>query len=305
MTREIDGNPRRPVDSPTSSSVDAAARVDSGVNTAQRGDERDPGRSSGSPTPDNAGFRARARGDSEAITAARLGEERVPGRSSGSSTPDDAGFEVGAGVDAGANKSDQDNERGPERDSGRSPGFLTPDNAASEVGAWVDSGLSAPAWQGAERGQAGDRSPGAFTRDDATPRRSEAEAREHRIELRGLRAFGYHGVFEFERREGQEFLVDITLWLDFTEAAATDDLSRTVHYGELAERAVAIVQGPPRNLIETVVCEIADDVMTDPRVTATEVVVHKPSAPIPHTFADVRVVATRTRADISAGTGAA
>ncbi|MQY18009.1 dihydroneopterin aldolase [Nocardia macrotermitis] len=128
--------------------------------------------------------------------------------------------------------------------------------------------------------------------------------REHRIELVGLRAFGFHGCFDFERREGQEFLVDITLWLDFTEAAATDDLSHTVHYGELAERALAIVQGPPRNLIETVVCEIADDVMTDPRVTATEVVVHKPSAPIPHTFADVRVVARRTRAEVAAGTDA-
>jgi dihydroneopterin aldolase len=117
----------------------------------------------------------------------------------------------------------------------------------------------------------------------------------HRIELTGLRAFGYHGCFDFERRDGQEFIVDITLWLDFTKAAATDDLSETVHYGELAERAVAIIQGPPRNLIETVVCEIADDVMTDPKVTATRVVLHKPSAPIPHAFSDVRVVATRTR----------
>jgi len=127
------------------------------------------------------------------------------------------------------------------------------------------------------------------------PEQGKAPGREHRIELRGLRAFGYHGCFDFERRDGQEFVVDITLWLDFTKAAATDDLSHTVHYGELAERAVAIVQGPPRNLIETVVSEIADEVMTDPKVTAAEVVVHKPSAPIPHAFADVRVVAIRTR----------
>ncbi|NKY47577.1 dihydroneopterin aldolase [Nocardia cerradoensis] len=116
-----------------------------------------------------------------------------------------------------------------------------------------------------------------------------------RIELRGLRAYGHHGCFDFERREGQEFLVDITLWLDFAKAAATDELSATVDYGELAQRAVAIVSGPPRNLIETVAAEIADDVMRDERVVAAEVVVHKPSAPIPHAFADVRVVATRRR----------
>ncbi len=116
-----------------------------------------------------------------------------------------------------------------------------------------------------------------------------------RIELRGLRAYGYHGCFDFERRDGQEFVVDLTLWIDFARAAATDDLSATVDYGELAQRAVAIVTGPPRNLIETVAAEIADEIMGDERVSATEVVVHKPAAPIPHTFADVRVVATRRR----------
>lgn len=116
-----------------------------------------------------------------------------------------------------------------------------------------------------------------------------------RIELRGLRAYGYHGCFDFERSEGQEFVVDITLWLDLTKAAATDDLAATVDYGDLAERAVAVVSGEPRDLIETVAGEIADDVLRDIRVAAAEVVVHKPAAPIPHTFADVRVVATRRR----------
>ena len=116
-----------------------------------------------------------------------------------------------------------------------------------------------------------------------------------RIELRGLRVFAHHGVFDFERRDGQEFVVDLTLWTDFTAAAKSDDIADTVHYGELAERAVQIVQGTPRNLIETVASELADDVMTDPRVQACEVVLHKPTAPIPHTFADVRVVTKRSR----------
>ncbi|MEV6429996.1 dihydroneopterin aldolase [Nocardia sp. NPDC051463] len=116
-----------------------------------------------------------------------------------------------------------------------------------------------------------------------------------RIELRGLRAFGHHGVFEHERRDGQEFIVDLTVSVEFAAAAASDDLAATVDYGRLAERAVRIIQGPPRNLIETVVSEIADDVMTDPRIRSVEVVVHKPSAPIPHTFADVRVVTARHR----------
>ena len=59
----------------------------------------------------------------------------------------------------------------------------------------------------------------------------------------------------------------------------------------LAQRAAAVVAGPARNLIETVAGEIAEDVMSDERVHAVEVTVHKPQAPIPLTFADVAVVA--------------
>src|SRR5688572_22556726 len=110
-----------------------------------------------------------------------------------------------------------------------------------------------------------------------------------RITLTGLRVRGHHGVFEHEKRDGQDFLVDITAWLDLDRAAATDDLTETLHYGELAERAAAIVAGKPYDLIETVAGKIADDVMTDQRLHAVEVTVHKPSAPIPLSFADVSV----------------
>ena len=116
-----------------------------------------------------------------------------------------------------------------------------------------------------------------------------------RIELRGLTVRGNHGVFDHERRDGQDFIIDVTVWIDLEAAAATDDLADTLNYGTLAERAAAIVAGPPRNLIETVSAEIAEDVMTDERVHAVEVVVHKPSAPIPLTFTDVAVVARRSR----------
>ncbi|MGW5050556.1 dihydroneopterin aldolase [Actinokineospora sp. NPDC004072] len=116
-----------------------------------------------------------------------------------------------------------------------------------------------------------------------------------RITLTGLRVRGHHGVFEHEKRDGQDFVVDITLWLDLAAAAATDDLTKTVHYGELAERAAAVVAGPPRDLIETVAAEIAEGEMADERVLAVEVTVHKPSAPIPLSFADVAVTVRRSR----------
>lgn len=118
-----------------------------------------------------------------------------------------------------------------------------------------------------------------------------------RIEVRGLRAHGFHGVLATERRMGQEFLVDITVWLDIRPAAASDDLCDTVDYAVLAELAVQVVQGQPRNLIETVASDIADAVLAvDARITDTEVVVHKPAAPLRQAVDDVRVVVARRRA---------
>jgi 7,8-dihydroneopterin aldolase/epimerase/oxygenase len=116
-----------------------------------------------------------------------------------------------------------------------------------------------------------------------------------RIELRGLIVRGNHGVFADERRDGQDFVIDITVWVDLATAAASDDLADTLDYGALAQRAADIVGGPARNLIETVAGEIAEGVMSDERVHAVEVVVHKPAAPIPLNFADVAVVARRSR----------
>jgi dihydroneopterin aldolase len=116
-----------------------------------------------------------------------------------------------------------------------------------------------------------------------------------RITLTGLRVRGYHGVFAHEKRDGQDFLVDVALSMDLTPAAASDDLTQTVHYGELAERVAAIVAGEPRDLIETVAGDIAEEVLTDERVREVEVTVHKPSAPIPLSFQDVAVTVHRAR----------
>jgi 7,8-dihydroneopterin aldolase/epimerase/oxygenase len=116
-----------------------------------------------------------------------------------------------------------------------------------------------------------------------------------RITLTGLRVRGHHGVYEHERRDGQDFVVDVTVWIDLAGAAATDDVADTVHYGELAGRVAEIVSGTPRNLIETVGTEIAEDIMKDNRPHAVEVTIHKPNAPIPLDFTDVAVTIRRSR----------
>ena len=126
--------------------------------------------------------------------------------------------------------------------------------------------------------------------------RTTVSRRSDRIALLGLRIRGYHGVFEHERVDGQDFFVDVVLDVDTGVAARSDDLADTVDYGALAQRVAEVVAGEPVNLIETLAQRIADICLVDPRVAAVEVRVHKPTAPIPLPFDDVVVTIYRTRA---------
>ncbi len=116
-----------------------------------------------------------------------------------------------------------------------------------------------------------------------------------RIEIMGLSGIGYHGVFDHERREGQEFRVDVTLHVDMARAAASDELADTVDYGTIATEVHAIITGDPVDLIETLASRIADTCLAHDDVLGVEVAVHKPQAPITVPFDDVVVRITRRR----------
>lgn len=115
------------------------------------------------------------------------------------------------------------------------------------------------------------------------------------ISLTGLRANAHHGVLEHERRTGQVFVIDVVVYLSLADAARTDDLDRTIHYGELAEQIVAAVERDPVDLIETVAERVAQVVLAHDAAQLTKVTVHKPSAPITVPFDDVAVTITRGR----------
>jgi dihydroneopterin aldolase len=117
-----------------------------------------------------------------------------------------------------------------------------------------------------------------------------------RITLRGLRIYGHHGLGANERRDGQEFVVDLVVWADLAAAARSDAVTDTLDYGELACSAARVVAGPARNLIETVAAEVAERLLAEPRAEQVEVTVHKPAAPIAATFDDVAVTVRRSRA---------
>ena len=117
------------------------------------------------------------------------------------------------------------------------------------------------------------------------------------LTIAGIECRGHHGVFDFERRDGQVFVIDLTLGVDTTPAAASDELQDTVDYGSLVGAVKAAVERDPVDLIETLAQRIADVCLFDARVQWARITVHKPEAPIDATFRDVALTITRKRAD--------
>jgi len=116
----------------------------------------------------------------------------------------------------------------------------------------------------------------------------------HKIRIKGLRVYAHHGVFDFERQNGQDFYIDVTLWVE-GKSSFTDDLSHTVHYGDLAKALVEAAKSHPVDLLETLAQRLLDISLNfaggslSGLVKKAKVTVHKPNAPIPYDFEDVSV----------------
>jgi dihydroneopterin aldolase len=113
------------------------------------------------------------------------------------------------------------------------------------------------------------------------------------LSILGIECYGHHGVFDVERRDGQTFVIDLSLGVDTAPAAASDDLRDTVDYGSLVGSVKAAVEKDPVDLIETLAQRIADVCLADGRVEWARVTVHKPDAPVEATFSDVALSITR------------
>ena len=114
------------------------------------------------------------------------------------------------------------------------------------------------------------------------------------IEIKGIKSFGYHGVFESENIAGQDFFVDITLELDLTRASITDDVADTVNYAEVTDLVVEEIIGERVALIEKLAGRIAERIKSSyPQVATVSVTVHKPQAPVSAQVEDISVTISR------------
>jgi dihydroneopterin aldolase len=119
----------------------------------------------------------------------------------------------------------------------------------------------------------------------------------HKIAITGLRVFAHHGVFDFERQNGQDFYIDAAIWIDGDKAAFTDDLNNTAHYGDLAKGLVELTKNDPVDLLETLAQRLLDYALNfgGGKVLKAKITIHKPGAPIPYEFDDVSITVKATR----------
>ncbi len=116
------------------------------------------------------------------------------------------------------------------------------------------------------------------------------------ILLTGIHGFGYHGLFEHERINGQDFYVDVALNIDLSAASISDSIEDTVNYAEITDLVVTQIVTDPVLLIEKLAGRIAEKILnTYLKVHAVKVTVHKPQAPVAQSLKDIAVQITRTR----------
>lgn len=114
------------------------------------------------------------------------------------------------------------------------------------------------------------------------------------INIKGIKGFGFHGVFEFERRDGQDFFVDLVIALNLQAASKSDNLHDSIDYGLLTTIAREEIEGEPVNLIERLAGRIADRILLQfPQTKSIAVTVHKPSAPVSEEVTDIAVTVIR------------
>jgi dihydroneopterin aldolase len=117
-----------------------------------------------------------------------------------------------------------------------------------------------------------------------------------RIELRGMRFRGRHGVLPLEAERPQPFEVDVVLEVDLAPAGSHDDLARTVDYAAVFRIVREVVEGPHVALVEALAERIAAHVLgAHPAVAAVTVRVRKTAVQLPGELAWAGVEIRRVR----------
>lgn len=138
---------------------------------------------------------------------------------------------------------------------------------------------------------------------DSLPLRGPSRGRRSdRIEIRGLRVTGTHGVLREEQERGQPFEIDFDIHMDLRPASESDALEDTADYGAVSDAVAAVVAGPHAQLLEHLAQLIATAIFeAAPAATGVSVTIRKLRPPVPHDMAFAAVTIHRRRDDRDPG----
>lgn len=101
------------------------------------------------------------------------------------------------------------------------------------------------------------------------------------ISLNDLRFYAYHGVMEEERKNGNEFIVSLSIYIPFDEGLREDNIESTISYSDLYE-IVSEEMKIPHNLLEKVALSIKERVTHKfPEILKGNIKIEKVRPPIP------------------------
>ncbi|CAL5219617.1 g1488 [Coccomyxa viridis] len=119
-----------------------------------------------------------------------------------------------------------------------------------------------------------------------------------KISLNGCIFHGFHGVLPEEKQLGQKFIVDAIIYCDVSKAGQSDALKDTVNYAAVYRDIRLVMEGKPRNLIETVATDIATNILQDYReVKGLKISVQKPHVALDGVVKSMGVEIERYRFD--------
>nr|WP_092068386.1 dihydroneopterin aldolase [Dendrosporobacter quercicolus]NSL47077.1 dihydroneopterin aldolase [Dendrosporobacter quercicolus DSM 1736]SDL75170.1 dihydroneopterin aldolase [Dendrosporobacter quercicolus] len=117
-----------------------------------------------------------------------------------------------------------------------------------------------------------------------------------KILLKNMMFYGFHGVFEYEREQGQRFYIDVELTADFDQAGKTDNLEDTIDYTAIYSHIKEIAETQRFQLLEALASQLCDSILAAyDRLQAITVRIRKPAVPIPGQIDFVQVEIARSR----------
>ncbi len=116
------------------------------------------------------------------------------------------------------------------------------------------------------------------------------------IKVKNLKVFAFHGVNDFEKADGQVFLIDIEAFLDLSAPCKSDDVNDTVSYAKIIKTAKSVFCEQTNDLIERAAERTADALLLSfPKIEKVALEVKKPDAPVKADFEYVSVRIERAR----------